>query len=57
MNDIINIDKKYVASTYNRFPIEIISGKGSIARDSDGKEYIDMGCGIGVTSFGISDEI
>lgn len=49
-------DKKYIANTYNRFPIEILSGKGSIVKDENGKEYIDLGSGIGVTSFGISDD-
>ena len=53
---IISLDKEYVAGTYGRFPVEIISGKGSIMVGIDGKEYIDMGSGIGVTSFGIADE-
>lgn len=53
---IIETDKKYVASTYNRFPVEIVSGKGSVVTDVNGKEYIDMGSGIGVTAFGIADE-
>ena len=49
-------DKTYVAGTYNRFPVEIVSGKGSLVTDRDGKEYIDMGSGIAVTSFGVSDD-
>lgn len=57
MNDIISIDKQYVANTYNRFPVELISGKGSRILGSDGKEYIDMGSGIGVTAFGIADDV
>lgn len=48
-------DKLYVANTYARFPVEIKSGKGSILYSTDGKEYIDLGSGIGVTAFGISD--
>ena len=56
MNMIMDIDKEYVAGTYNRFPIEIVSGKGSIVKDVNGKEYIDMGSGIGVTAFGIADD-
>ncbi len=56
MNDIISIDKQYVANTYNRFPLELVSGKGSKVYDKDGKEYIDMGSGIGVTAFGFCDE-
>ena len=53
---ITSIDKEYVAGTYGRFPVEIVSGKGSILKDSAGKEYIDMGSGIGVTAFGNCDD-
>lgn len=56
MTDIIAKDKQFVANTYARFPINIVSGKGSIAVDNNGKEYIDMGTGIGVTSFGFCDD-
>ena len=52
---IQSIDKEYIAGTYNRFPVEIVSGKGSLVYDETGREYIDMGSGIGVTSFGIAD--
>lgn len=51
------IDKEYIAGTYNRFPVEIVSGKGSLVWDDNGKEYIDMGSGIAVTSFGIADDL
>ena len=50
-------DKKFIAGTYNRFPVTIVSGKGSILTDENGKEYIDMGSGIAVNSFGAADEI
>ena len=50
-------DKKYIAGTYNRFPVNIVSGKGSIVFDENSKSYIDMGSGIGVTSFGIADDV
>ena len=53
---ITAIDKEYVASTYGRFPVELVSGKGSLFVGSDGKEYIDLGSGIGVTCFGAADE-
>ena len=56
MESITSIDKTYVAGTYGRFPVELVSGKGSVMTASDGKEYIDMGSGIGVTSFGIADD-
>ena len=56
MSELKAIDKQYVANTYARFPVEIVSGKGSVVRDETGKEYIDLGSGIGVTAFGIADD-
>ncbi|MBQ7045729.1 MAG: aspartate aminotransferase family protein [Clostridia bacterium] len=56
MTDIFAKDKQFVANTYARFSINIVSGKGSVAVDNNGKEYIDMGSGIGVTSFGFCDD-
>ena len=54
--NIFEIDNEFVANTYNRFPINLVEGKGSIIKDNNGKEYIDLGSGIGVTAFGIQDE-
>ena len=56
MNSMMLKDQHYIAGTYKRFPLEIVSGKGSLVYDADGKEYIDMGSGIAVTSFGIADD-
>ena len=56
MSIVTENDKLFVANTYNRFPIELVSGKGSLLYSSDGKEYIDLGSGIGVTAFGIADD-
>ena len=53
---ITKIDQAYVANTYKRFPVEIVSGKGSKVFDTEGKAYVDMGSGIGVTAFGFGDE-
>ena len=55
MNDLMRLDKTYIANTYARFPLEIVSGHGSILTDADGRDYIDMGSGIAVNSFGIGD--
>ena len=54
--NIKDLDNQYVASTYARFPLCITSGKGSIAYDENGKEYIDLGTGIAVNTFGYSDD-
>ena len=56
MSELKTIDKEYIANTYARFPVEPVSGKGSLVYDEAGKEYIDMGSGIGVTAFGIADD-
>lgn len=56
MTDVFSTDKEFVANTYARFPIDIVSGKGSLVVDSDGKEYIDLGSGIAVNTFGVADD-
>lgn len=54
--NITKTDEQYVASTYGRFPLELTEGIGAVAYDTNGKEYIDMGSGIAVNTFGFSDE-
>ena len=49
-------DKNYIAATYNRFPVVLKHGKGSLAYDEDEKEYIDLSSGIAVNTFGFADE-
>jgi acetylornithine/N-succinyldiaminopimelate aminotransferase len=50
------MDQKYIANTYARFPVALVSGKGSILVDETGKEYIDLTSGIAVNTFGTADE-
>ncbi len=52
---ITKIDNEFVASTYGRFPLELREGMGAVAYDTEGHEYIDMGTGIAVNTFGFSD--
>ena len=56
MSELMKVDQTYIANTYARFPVEIASGKGSLLYSPEGKRYIDMGSGIGVTAFGSGDE-
>lgn len=56
MSEIIKTDNEYVANTYARFPLVLKEGKGSLVYDETGREYVDMGSGIGVTAFGIADD-
>ena len=56
MSNLQTLDKTYIANTYARFPVELVSGKGSLLKGADGKEYIDMGSGIAVSGFGVADD-
>ncbi len=56
MTNLQELDKTYVAGTYARFPVTLTEGKGSLVYDEAGKEYIDLGTGIAVNSFGFGDE-
>lgn len=49
-------DKEYVAGTYARFPLELTEGNGALMYDEEGNEYIDLGSGIAVNSFGVADD-
>ena len=55
--NITNTDKEFVAGTYGRFPLEIERGSGARLWDTNGREYIDLGAGIAVNTFGYSDSI
>ncbi|MBE6780061.1 MAG: acetylornithine/succinylornithine family transaminase [Ruminococcaceae bacterium] len=54
--NIFEKDNSFVASTYARFPLNLVSGKGSVVYDDSGKGYIDMATGIAVNTFGVADE-
>lgn len=53
---IRELDKTYIAGTYNRFPVLLKHGKGSLAYDENEKEYIDLSSGIAVNTFGYADD-
>ena len=53
---IMERDQKYIANTYARFPLVLTEGKGVRVKDENGKEYIDLGSGIAVNTFGYADE-
>jgi len=56
--EIIALDEQHVLPTYAhiRRGAAIISGRGATVTDADGKNYIDFGSGIGVSSLGHGDE-
>ena len=49
-------DKEYIANTYGRFDLLLVKGQGARAWDEEGKEYIDLGAGIAVNTFGYADK-
>ena len=53
--NIKELDNNYVAATYARFPVCLKEGSGSRVKDDEGREYIDLGTGIAVNTFGYSD--
>lgn len=55
--NIIELDKQNVAGTYARAPLVAERGHGARITDADGKEYIDLGSGIGVNVFGACDAL
>ena len=46
------LEGEYVVGTYARQPVEFVRGSGALLYDEDGNEYLDMLCGISVTSLG-----
>ncbi len=54
--DIKVQDKQYIANTYKRSDLDLVRGHKQFLYDSNGKQYIDMGSGIAVNSFGVADE-
>ena len=49
------LDENYIVNTYNRFPVVLQGGHGSLVTDENGKEYIDLATGIAVNTFGVAD--
>lgn len=50
--ETIQSEHEHILQSYDRFPLVIESGKGSCVYDIEGKKYIDMTSGIGVSSLG-----
>ena len=54
--EIRNDEQQYMMHAYGRFPVALVSGKGAVAKDVDGKEYVDFTSGIGVNCLGYCDD-
>lgn len=54
--EIRNDEQQYMMHAYGRFQTALVSGKGAVAKDVDGKEYVDFTSGIGVNCLGYCDD-
>src|SRR4051812_34114701 len=52
LDDIRERESRHVLQTYRRQPVAFVRGSGSRLYDVDGREYLDLVSGIGVTSLG-----
>jgi acetylornithine/N-succinyldiaminopimelate aminotransferase len=52
LDDIRTREQQHVLQTYKRQPVAFVRGQGSRLYDADGREYLDLLSGIGVTSLG-----
>jgi len=52
LDDIRATESRHVLQTYRRQPVVFVRGRGSRLYDVDGREYLDLVSGIGVTSLG-----
>ena len=53
--DIQKTCETYVSNTYKRYPVAFVRGEGAHLWDDAGREYVDLGSGIAVNIFGVSD--
>ncbi|MFQ6136527.1 MAG: aspartate aminotransferase family protein [Candidatus Hydrothermarchaeales archaeon] len=53
-DEMVEVERRYIADTYGRQPIALVEGRGALVRDSDGKEYIDCFAGLAVLNVGHS---
>ena len=49
---VISRDNDYILHTYARSPVALVAGEGMVARDAEGRKYLDFTSGIGVNSLG-----
>jgi acetylornithine/N-succinyldiaminopimelate aminotransferase len=49
---IAELERKYLLTTYNRYPVVLARGKGVFLYDIEGKKYLDFVSGLGVNALG-----
>ena len=49
---IVDLEKRFLLPTYNRYPVAFERGKGVFLYDFEGKKYLDFVAGLGVNALG-----
>src|SRR5208337_3124288 len=49
---IVDLEKRFLLPTYNRYPVAFERGKGVFLYDFAGKKYLDFVAGLGVNALG-----
>ncbi|MCU1300374.1 MAG: aminotransferase class-III [Candidatus Sulfotelmatobacter sp.] len=49
---IVELERRYLLGTYNRYPIALTRGKGVFLYDLQGRRYLDFVAGLGVNALG-----
>src|ERR1700694_6122795 len=52
LEQIAELERKYLLQTYNRYPVVLSRGKGVFLYDLEGKRYLDFVAGLGVNALG-----
>jgi acetylornithine/N-succinyldiaminopimelate aminotransferase len=52
LEHVAELERKYLLTTYNRYPVVLDRGKGVFVYDVDGKKYLDFVSGLGVNALG-----
>src|SRR5215475_3386176 len=52
LEQISDLERKYLLGTYARYPVVLERGKGVFLFDTAGKKYLDFVSGIGVNALG-----
>src|SRR5436853_7542501 len=52
LEEIVELDRRWLLQTYNRYPVAFARGKGVFLYDLDGRRYLDFVAGLGVNAVG-----
>jgi acetylornithine/N-succinyldiaminopimelate aminotransferase len=52
LEHIAELERKYLLTTYSRYPVVLARGKGVFLWDIEGKKYLDFVSGLGVNALG-----